>query len=148
MGHVKCAAGQPVFWDNEACIVLAKIGPPTTVSPVSLVFPAFPELVLIHGLIEAIEVHHLVPRRDEVGEKLLLGIRAGINLSQGTKLGVRTEDKISAGSGPFYIARRAVATFEPLAGIVGRLPGRAHIKQIDKEVVRQLTGPIRENAVL
>src|SRR5438034_10675911 len=44
--------------------------------------------------VEAIEVHHLGPRRDEVLDELRLRIRASVDLRQGPELGVRTEDEI------------------------------------------------------
>ena len=50
--------------------------------------------------VEAIEVHHLVPGRYKVMHKLLLRVRACIDFSQGTELGVRTEDEIDTGARP------------------------------------------------
>jgi hypothetical protein len=44
------------------------------------------------GEIEAIKVHHLGPRRDEVFPERLLGVRAGIDLRQRPQLRVRAED--------------------------------------------------------
>jgi hypothetical protein len=38
--------------------------------------------------VEAIEVHHLVPRRGEIMHELLLGIRTSIDLGQSPELGV------------------------------------------------------------
>ena len=38
--------------------------------------------------VEAIQVHHLVPRRDEVVDEFLLRVRASINFRQGAQLGV------------------------------------------------------------
>ncbi len=63
---------------------------------------AIPEKIVIHSLIqkplktfmlrsgevEAIKVHHLVPGRDEVMDKLLLRIRTSIDFSEGAELGV------------------------------------------------------------
>ena len=52
------------------------------------------------GQIEAIGVHHLAPRSDEVADKLLPVVILGINLGTGTKDGVGAEDQINAGRGP------------------------------------------------
>ncbi|MDB5290093.1 MAG: hypothetical protein JWL69_1334 [Phycisphaerales bacterium] len=38
--------------------------------------------------IEAIQVHHLCPRRDEVADELLFRIGAGVHFGQGPELGV------------------------------------------------------------
>ena len=54
----------------------------------------------VSGQIEAIEVHHLAPRRHEVFHKLLLRVVACIDFRNGTKLGVRTEEQIDPGAGP------------------------------------------------
>jgi hypothetical protein len=45
-------------------------------------------LSLISGEVKAIQVHHLVPGRDKVMDKLLLGVRASVDFSQGAELGV------------------------------------------------------------
>jgi hypothetical protein len=49
--------------------------------------------------VEAIQVHHFVPRGDEVVNELLLRIGAAIDLGEGAQLGVRTENEVSAGEG-------------------------------------------------
>src|SRR6266478_7495709 len=54
--------------------------------------------------VEAIEVHHLGPRRDEVLDELRLRIRASVDLRQGPELGVRTEHEIDARAGPLECA--------------------------------------------
>ena len=48
--------------------------------------------ILRSGEVEAVGVHHLSPRRYEVLHKLLLRVRASIDLGQSPELGVRTED--------------------------------------------------------
>ena len=53
--------------------------------------------------VEAIEVHHLGPGRDEVLDELRLRIRASVDLRQGAELGVRTEDEIDARAGPLEL---------------------------------------------
>src|SRR5581483_7870870 len=46
------------------------------------------------GEIEAVEVHHLGPRRREVLHELLLRVGTGIDLGEGAQLRVRAEDQI------------------------------------------------------
>src|SRR6202048_2319183 len=93
------------------------------------------------------EVHHLVPRRHEVFHKLLLRVRAGIDFRESAQLRVRTEDQIDTRAGPLDRVGLAVA---PLVHAVRarRLPLRAHVEQVDEEVVRQRLGPLGEDAVL
>ncbi len=64
---------------------------------------------------------------------------------------MRTEDQIDAGAGPLDFVRFAIESLENLAravGVIGRLPLRVHVEQIDEEVVRQRTGLLSEDAVL
>ena len=49
------------------------------------------------GEVEAIEVHHLGPRRHEVFHELLLGVRTRIDFGKGAQLCVRTENQVDAG---------------------------------------------------
>src|SRR5215510_9905551 len=87
------------------------------------------------GEVEAVEVHHLGPRRHEVLHKLLLRVRARVDFAEGAQLGVRTEDQVDARAGPLEPFRLAVA---PLvhAFRAGGLPLCAHVEQVDEEVVR------------
>src|SRR6059036_3606750 len=78
--------------------------------------------------VEAIEVHHLGPRRDEVLDELRLRIRASVDLRQGPELGVRPEDEIDAGARPLERARFPIAPFERVLGVRRRLPLRAHVE--------------------
>ena len=58
--------------------------------------------------VEAIEIHHLVPRRDEVGHELLAGIGRPVDLRDGPELGVRSEDRGRSGcrsTSPSPVAR-------------------------------------------
>ena len=55
--------------------------------------------------VKAIEVHHLVPGRDEVLHEFLLGVSAAVNFRQGPKLGVGAEDQVHAGGGPLELLR-------------------------------------------
>src|SRR5664280_271945 len=66
------------------------------------------------GEVEPIEIHDLVPRGDEVGHELLLRVVAGIDLRECTQLGVRTEDEVSAATGPLELAGGEVSALEGL----------------------------------
>ena len=68
--------------------------------------------MLRSGEIEAIKVHHFGPGCHEVLDKLLLSIRASVNLGQSPELGVRTEDEIDTRAGPPGFARLAIAALE------------------------------------
>src|SRR5215475_15039274 len=87
------------------------------------------------GEVEAVEIHHLGPRRHEALHELLLRVRASVDFAEGAQLRVRTEDQVDARAGPFDPVRLAVA---PLvhAFRASRLPLRAHVEQVDEEVVR------------
>src|SRR5262245_63946689 len=84
------------------------------------------------GGLEAVEVHHLGPRRCKVLHKLLLRVRARIDFRQGAQLRVRPEDQVDAGAGPPEPIRLAVATLVDLATSV--VPLRAHVEEADEEV--------------
>src|SRR5437867_3308081 len=86
-------------------------------------------------LFEAVKIHHLVPRRDEIFDEFLLRIITSINLGIRSKLGVRTEDKIDTRAGPFQFARAAVAAFKKLFSIIDRVPRRREIEQVREEIV-------------
>src|SRR5271170_6175069 len=58
--------------------------------------------------VEAIEVHHLVPRGHEVLHKRLLRVAACIDFRDSAKLGVGTEDEIDYGASPLEIAGRPI----------------------------------------
>src|SRR6059036_739681 len=98
--------------------------------------------------VEAIDVHHLGPGRDEVLDELRLRIRASVDLRQGPELGVRTEDEIDARGSPLDLARLAIAPFEHVLAVRGPLPLRAHVEQVHEEVVGQRFRPLGEDAVL
>ena len=49
-------------------------------------------LVIYRCMVEAIQVHHLRPRGDEVLHELLLRIRTSVHLGQSSQLRVRAED--------------------------------------------------------
>ncbi len=72
--------------------------------------------------------------------ELLLRVRAGIDLRKGTQLRVRTEDQIDTRAGPLDVVRLPIASFEHVAGVRYRLPLRAHIQQVDEEVIGQQAG--------
>ena len=96
---------------------------------------------------EAVEVHHLVPRRHEVAHELLLGVVGGVDLGEGPELGVRAEDEVDGRGRPLDLARRAIATLVHVLGRGGRPPLRAHVEQVHEEVVGQRPGPVGEDAV-
>src|SRR5262249_3521181 len=85
--------------------------------------------------VEAIEVHDLVPRGHEVSYELLLGVVTRVDLRDGPELGVPTEGEIHGGGGPPGLARAAVATLVHVLRRVRSLPLRAHVEQVDEEVV-------------
>ena len=60
--------------------------------------------------VEAIEIHHLVPRSHEVTHELLLRVVICVDFREGSELGVRAEDEVDGGAGPLDLARRAIAT--------------------------------------
>ena len=62
------------------------------------------------GKVEAVKIHHLVPRRHKVTHKRLLRVVAGIDLRDGSELGVRTEDEVDGGAGPPELARPLIAS--------------------------------------
>ena len=59
--------------------------------------------------VEAVKIHHLVPRSHEVTHKRLLRVVAGIDFRDGSELRVRTEDEVDGGAGPLDLTRPAVA---------------------------------------
>src|SRR5439155_3065584 len=74
--------------------------------------------------VEAIEVHHLGPRADEVLNELRLRVRASVDLREGPELGVRTEDEIDARAGPLECAGLPIAPLEHVLGVRRRPPLR------------------------
>src|SRR5678816_2823688 len=95
--------------------------------------------------IETIEIHHLVPGRNKVADKLLLRIVTPVYLGISAELGVRTENQIGACAGPFHLAGLAMATFENLFGIIGRIPGGVQVEQVREEVVGQRSRTVGED---
>jgi hypothetical protein len=61
--------------------------------------------------VEAIEIHDLVPRRDEIIHERLLGVVTGVDLRQSPELGVRTEDEIDGGPGASERSRQTGIPF-------------------------------------
>ena len=98
------------------------------------------------GAVEPVEVHDLVPRRDEVVHELLLGVITRIDLRDRAQLGVRPEDEVGAAAGPLDPARVGVAALERVPSAGHRLPRRAHVEQVDEEVVGQTPGSRSEDA--
>ena len=97
------------------------------------------------GEVEAIEIHHLVPRSHEVTHELLFRVVTCIHLRAGSELGVPTEDEIDAAGGPLEITRLAVVSLEHVLGGGRGLPLRAHLEQVGEEVVGQGLAPVGED---
>ncbi len=96
--------------------------------------------------VKAIEIHHLVPGRHEVIDKLLLRVVTGIDFRDGSKLRVRAEHEIDGSALPFDLTRLAVTSFEEVLADGGLLPHGAHVQQVHEEVVGQRLGSLREDA--
>src|SRR5262249_20294633 len=98
------------------------------------------------GKVEAIEVHHLGPRRREVLRELLLRVRARIDFREGAQLRVRAEDEVNASAGPLYGLRLAVASLVHAIS-AGGLPIGAHSERVAEKVVGQRLLLLGEHAV-
>src|SRR6185312_6121552 len=92
-------------------------------------------VVLRSGEVEAIEVHHLVPGRDEIVDELLLGVGTSVDLRQCAELGVRTKEEVDARAGPLQFARLPITAFEDVGVWRNRLPSGVRIEQGHEEVV-------------
>src|SRR5271155_3983907 len=99
------------------------------------------------GKVEAVQVHYLGPRRCEVLHKLLLRVPTAVNFRESAKLRVRTEDQVDTGASPLELVRFPVAPLVHAVGVRG-LPLRAHIEQVDEEVVGQRLRLLGEDAML
>ena len=60
---------------------------------------------------------------------------------------MRAEDQVDAGAGPADRVGLPVSALVHAFGAGGRLPLRAHIEQVDEEVVGQRPRPLGEDAV-
>jgi hypothetical protein len=98
--------------------------------------------------IKAIQIHHLVPRCDEIVDELLLRIGTSIDFRHGAQQGVGTENKVNARAGPLDRARFAITSFKQIRFRRDRLPLRAHVEQVHEEVVGQRFGALGEDAML
>src|SRR5581483_559262 len=98
--------------------------------------------------IVAIRVHDLRPCRHEVVYELVLRSGAGIDFREGTQLRVRTENQVDTCSGPLGGVRLTIASFVDAVFPVGRMPLRAHIQQVDEEVIGQNARRLSEDTVL
>ena len=81
-------------------------------------------------------------------DELLLRVRTGIGFRQCPQLGIRTEDQIDAGAAPPAFTRCAIGPFKHLFGVRQRLPVRAHVEQVDEEVVAERSRPLGEDPML
>src|SRR5690348_1566052 len=79
--------------------------------------------------LEAVEIHHLVPRGYEGLFELALRVRTGINLRERPQLRMQTEDQLGAWTAPFEFVRLPVYSFVDSLGVRAWLPLRTHIKQ-------------------
>ena len=88
----------------------------------------------------------------------LLGIITGVDLGDGSELGVRAKDQVDPARGPLDFATATIASGERIletarvgeceGGSVRRLPLRVHVEQVHKEIVRQCSRATGEDAVL
>src|SRR4051794_15310804 len=90
-------------------------------------------LLRCRGQVEAVQVHYLVPGHDEVTQKLLLGVLAGIDLGNGSELRMRAKNEIDGGARPLDAARRAITPFVEVLALGGLSPFRAHVEQVHEE---------------
>src|SRR5947209_429284 len=96
----------------------------------------------------AVEVHDFVPRANEITDKLLLGVGAGIDLRKGAELGMRAEDEVGCSCCPPHLAGLAInALVDVLLG-GGGPPGGSHIEEIIEEVVGERARPVCEDAMV
>ena len=92
--------------------------------------------------IEAVEIHDLGPGGHEVVYEFLFRIRACIDFRYGPQNGIGAEDQIGPGSYPLGFVRFAIHSSESIAARGYLLPLDIHAKQINEEVVGQLTWTI------
>src|SRR6201999_1188462 len=97
--------------------------------------------------IETIKVHHLGPGRYKVMDKFLLCVRTSVDFGQGPELGIGTEDKVDARAGPLEFTCFTITPFKHVLGVRDRLPLRAHIEQVEEEVVGQRLRSLGEDAM-
>src|SRR5437867_6553394 len=96
-----------------------------------------PHAQALSDKVEAIKIHHLVPRNHKVTHELLLRVVTCVDLRDGSELGVRTEDEVAGGGGPLELARGAIATLVHVLSRGGCLPLRAQVEHGHEEVVGQ-----------
>ena len=71
-----------------------------------------PLCLLLAMQVEAIELHHLDPRLDEVADEMCVSIRCSVDLGLRTQLRVGSECKINSASCPTQLTRLTIATLE------------------------------------
>jgi hypothetical protein len=90
--------------------------------------------------VEAVEVHDLVPRRDEVVHELPLRVVAGVDLARARSWELEPKTR-STGSRSTGLAGLAVVALVDARGRPpGPLPLGAHVEQVDEEVVGERSG--------
>src|SRR3954451_22560946 len=94
--------------------------------------------------VEAVGLHDLRPRGDEVVDELLGGVVARVDLGEGTQLGGGAEEQVDAAAGPRLLPG-GVRRGERVSALVGRGPRRAELEQVDEEVVRQRADAVGED---
>src|SRR5579884_479215 len=77
--------------------------------------------------VEPVEVHDLVPCRREVPNELVGPVVGSVDLGEGAKLGVRSEDQVDSGGRPLDLARGAIATLVQVLRRGRGLPLRGHV---------------------
>lgn len=79
--------------------------------------------------------------------ELLVAVGTAVHLGDSTELGVGAQDQVDAGGSPLLLASLAVGTLEELGVWASWLPDGAHVKEVDEEVVCQVTNAIGEDTV-
>ena len=91
--------------------------------------------------IETIKVHHLRPCSSQSPVRTFAAIAASVDLGKSAELGVRSKDKVNHGSRPLQVACAAYPSFQH-AFCRRLLPLRAHVEQVDEEVISQSLRPL------
>lgn len=105
------------------------------------------QLLLPYFYLEPIQVHHLIPGRHKILNKFFLCIITRVHLRNGPEFGIGTEYEVGTCGRPFRCAGTAIATQVQFLVVGHRFPGGAHIQQVGKKVVGQLTRALGEDTV-
>ena len=85
--------------------------------------------------VEAVEVHDFGPCCHEVMHELFLCVVASVDFRNSAEPGVRAENEIGAGGSPPWFTGFAVTALERLMLFRERFPLRAHVEQVDEEIM-------------